>query len=374
MNMTSMKNISSRMTKGLLLTMLFLTQAVVSSAQVKLYMEDFTIASGETKEVALLLDNDKEATVLQAKFVLPAGLEYVPGSVAKTDRVKGRGAEVQASTSTGSLVIVETDGTIAAGEGAVITFQVRRDNLQDGNHQIYMYDIVVSDADANQLNTEEELFVNVKALGLDDCAFAAADESVEMNVGDEYQFDITLTNEGVYNLSAFEGKLILPEGLEIVPGEEGMFIYSNRIPGKAEFKFQEFEGYTSFVLSSSSNYLIDGTEGVIFSFKVKANAPLESVIKLAELRVAATTGQSALLHDVAISVKVVKPYTIGDVNNDGEITANDASLVLQLVAGKITPDAEGIIYEAADVNGDGEVTANDASLILQLVAGKIAEF
>lgn len=61
----------------------------------------------------------------------------------------------------------------------------------------------------------------------------------------------------------------------------------------------------------------------------------------------------------------------GDVNGDGEITAQDASLVLQLVAKKIEPTADGVKYDAADVNGDGDVTAQDASLILQYVAKKI---
>lgn len=58
----------------------------------------------------------------------------------------------------------------------------------------------------------------------------------------------------------------------------------------------------------------------------------------------------------------------GDINTDGQTTAQDASLVLQHVAGK-TPLNDNV-KKAADVNGDGEVTAQDASLILQKVAGK----
>ena len=43
----------------------------------------------------------------------------------------------------------------------------------------------------------------------------------------------------------------------------------------------------------------------------------------------------------------------------------------QLVAKKITAATEGIVYDAADVNADGMVTAQDASLIQQHVAKKI---
>ncbi len=64
----------------------------------------------------------------------------------------------------------------------------------------------------------------------------------------------------------------------------------------------------------------------------------------------------------------------GDVDGDGEIKAIDASLVLQIVAKIIAPDAPGIFFEAADVDGDGEIKAIDASLILQYVANIISNF
>jgi len=57
------------------------------------------------------------------------------------------------------------------------------------------------------------------------------------------------------------------------------------------------------------------------------------------------------------------------VNGDGQVTAQDASLVLQAVAGKIVLSSSQM--SIADVNGDTSITAQDASLILQKVAGKI---
>ena len=56
----------------------------------------------------------------------------------------------------------------------------------------------------------------------------------------------------------------------------------------------------------------------------------------------------------------------GDVNNDGKITAVDARMVLQVVAGLKAYDGE---FSVADVNGDGKITAVDARMILQIVAG-----
>lgn len=67
----------------------------------------------------------------------------------------------------------------------------------------------------------------------------------------------------------------------------------------------------------------------------------------------------------SLNVPIIK----GDLNGDGEVTAQDASLVLQFVAGKLMFDETSLA--AADINNDGQVTAQDASLILQYVAGKI---
>ena len=67
-------------------------------------------------------------------------------------------------------------------------------------------------------------------------------------------------------------------------------------------------------------------------------------------------------------VNTIEKLIVGDVNGDGDVTAQDASLILQYVARIIDDSADGFDAEAADVNDDGEVTALDASLVLQYVA------
>ncbi len=60
---------------------------------------------------------------------------------------------------------------------------------------------------------------------------------------------------------------------------------------------------------------------------------------------------------------------LGDVNDDGKITAVDARIVLQVVAG--IKEEAGIIRSNGDVNYDGKISAVDARIILQCVAGII---
>ena len=68
-------------------------------------------------------------------------------------------------------------------------------------------------------------------------------------------------------------------------------------------------------------------------------------------------------------IPVLPPYKLGDVNDDGYITAVDARMILRAVAGLIElSDAQ---KAAADVNNDGTTSATDARLILQYVVGKV---
>ena len=311
--MINITTIRKRMTKGMLLMLLFLAQTVISSAQVKLYLEDFSVSradmgSANGKAVSLILDNNAVATQLQVTIDLPEGLEYVPNSAKKTDRIKSGDAYIDASTATGKLVIVGTDVNVAVGSGAVITFNVKPNaSLAEGKHEIKLSEIIVSDENANLLNNVTASTSTVTMLSLGSCKMEAP-AMLEAELNKEYQIDVTLSNEGVDNVAAVSGTVTVPAGLEIIAGEEGKFIRSDRAQSPLGFKVKEFDGYTNFVLSSTRNTPITGTDGVLFSFKVKADASLAAgaAIKLSDLRVADTDGKSAPMSDIEIKVVINK--------------------------------------------------------------------
>jgi parallel beta-helix repeat protein len=63
---------------------------------------------------------------------------------------------------------------------------------------------------------------------------------------------------------------------------------------------------------------------------------------------------------------------LGDVSEDGSISAFDGSIILQYVVDLISLEASQIA--ASDVSGDGSVSAMDASYVLQYVVGLISGF
>ncbi len=76
---------------------------------------------------------------------------------------------------------------------------------------------------------------------------------------------------------------------------------------------------------------------------------------------------SAIL--IAMSFAVFSLAAVnGDVNNDGDVTAIDARMILQVAAG-LLKETELENAENADVSGDGKISAVDARMILQIAAG-----
>lgn len=83
--------------------------------------------------------------------------------------------------------------------------------------------------------------------------------------------------------------------------------------------------------------------------------------------------------DIA-SVEVIDPSRtdpdplpdVGNVDGQGDITANDALMALQIATNKIEATTEQVTQ--ADVNKDGNVSANDALQILQYATQKITSF
>ena len=317
--------------RSLVATLMMLLVGQSAFADNRLYIEDFTLAYDETqKEISVILDNDDEVTQFQLDILMPMGLVIDQATVKKvSSRLPGRGVSISVNTvENGKVRIAKTGGTepVAPGIGAVITFTVKS-TLSVGEYVIKLSNIVISNIDAQNIASEAQNTTKVTSLASpvpSDCFFGTTVENLGVAVGKETQVDITLTNTGVTNLAAFSGTLTLPEGLTLVPGSDGKFIYTDRLPEPLEFQFVEVGGALNFLLSSTSNTLITGEEGVIFSFLVKAEPALveTSEILLSNLQVATKGGQSGACAGVTI------PVTNLSIAND----AKQAELLAEIAA------------------------------------------
>lgn len=83
-------------------------------------------------------------------------------------------------------------------------------------------------------------------------------------------------------------------------------------------------------------------------------------------------GGTAFAQSQVASFEYDRKYTLGDVNEDGEIDSRDALRTLRGAAGIITLTPNQA--KAADVNKDNEIDSRDALRILRYVANLITEF
>ena len=91
-----------------------------------------------------------------------------------------------------------------------------------------------------------------------------------------------------------------------------------------------------------------------------------SCLKEGNTKIIANVGELAAEYDL-----IIRKYQLGDVNKDGKINAQDATLILKYVAKKATLTDEQLLL--ADTDKDGKIKASDAVRILKYVAKKISE-
>ena len=184
------------------------------------------------------------------------------------------------------------------------------------------------------------------------------------------------TAKGAYNLKSLDKRYTLTAA---DGNNDGSGFYANASTFTLECK--ELTGDYSLVL------LLDETSGVtgiptvsnlqyIDQVDIKKGEATFSIIPKAMTDGAtynvyvSTNGTDGALTKVASFQYGPKPpYTLGDINNDHSVDAEDALLALKHAADLENSTLTGTYFSAGDVNKDSLVDAEDALLILKRAAG-----
>lgn len=187
---------------------------------------------------------------------------------------------------------------------------------------------------------------------------------------------------GIYNISG-SGATLIPQTKDetaIPVGKDGNTegYYANAVRmGVEATGLEKGKQYLLLVLSGEGAPTEDniayidqaaaGEDG-----KVSFNAYPSALTSGTTYRVYIVGGSRAFSAGPAATFQVDQKYTLGDVNEDGEIDSRDALRTLRGAAGLVTLTPSQT--SAADVNFDNEIDSRDALRILRFAAGLIPSF
>lgn len=424
--MNYISNTICRAQKFTLLSLL-LFFAIVAKAEVKVTMSDFTVAAGQTHEVAVNVTNDEvTGSSVGVDITLPEGLEFV---AAYGDEAFAKKSDTRLTSSHVISAKIQADGALrvsiySAGnkvfngnDGAVFYFTVKASASLADTDYIKLNGKINSKSTSNQVSAECAVHNPDKYI---DAVLSTNVESVSAKVGDVVTLDVELTN--ATSLSGLQGDIVLPEGLEPVLNEkEQDYLTPNydRLTDSHSLSSTFKDNTLKVLLFSASNANLLSADGALFTITLKVVAPIEDAkILLTNFQTVKSTGYFAKDFDdlevsVTASVVEVSPESIQAILGDskyglvedgnevvaaaiaeqnekfanGEVTEEEALANIEAVvkaeeqktgdfdlSGEIdVDDVQAIIdavtddVPAVDYNGDGEIDIDDVQWLLDYV-------
>lgn len=358
-------NTTNNILKSVLLCLVSLVVPVAAMAENKVYVEDFSIIPGQEATVNVMMDNEDNISSLQIDLVLPAGLEYVKESaVRNTERLTRNSHSLNATdfpdpTVTKRFTIFAKGTTpsstaIKGNSGMIFSFNVKAAKTFNGG-KLVLRNVIGSDAtvvpaEEKPMNDSE---MSVKANA---GTFSLSPEALSITLNDKDTVDVYMAN--TITLSAFEAKLNLPEGVEV---EE--MLMGDRLSDNVSVNYIAESG--KILVESLTNDEFAESDAPLFSIVLKGVAKGTGTLSLSNVFVSngfAAFDTEGTANEVAVTVSAL----LGDVNNDGEVTPADVSMMASYLLGQ---EPEGFDESAADINEDGDITPADLSLLVSMLLG-----
>ena len=234
----------------------------------------FDIKAGETKEMVINLTNpNDEITLVQFDLRLPDGLAW-EGDVDIPGRTTWRKHSLEANATGGIirfLLASSSNATLSGTEGGIITITVTADKDFSGG-DIKLENILMVSPDEKETKQDTYTYTIGQTSPTPSASAVLAIEPFNIAAGGEAEMVIDLTNPSD-EITLVQFDLRLPDGLS-VKQTGGEYVYD--IADRTTWRKHSLEanatgGIIRFLLASSSNATLSGTEGGIITITVTAD-------------------------------------------------------------------------------------------------------
>ena len=257
------------------------------------------------------------------------------------------------SSSNKSVATVSEDGIISAKSEGTATITVK---TTDGSNLSASCRITVMSpgyTDINQLN-------NVLY-------------STETSAYPGKQVDVQINMKNTNAITSWQADLILPEGFSIAQdsyGDPAIWISGARTKSSKHSISSSLldDGSIRLLCTSNTNKTFSGTDGEVatMTLNVADNvAPQDYPIIFSNISLVETTSESHWISRITSKLNV-DSYTLGDVNNDGDINSIDLVGIVTFI---LETPIEGNIREAADLNHDNLINNVDYVSEVNVILG-----
>ncbi len=245
-----------------------------ASAQVKLYIPDFTVSSYEPVTVSIMLDNSEPVDGFSFRLNMPEELEVVPNSIQKTDRFNqgqtlGMRNNVVNSNSMQGFSFIGNSGCVA-------TFQVKAKpgTLALTAKQVTMRQTSVAIATHDLDNSVKvaEQTTNVTMINSDvKLTLSAAPMEFVINPSGVQEISVAMENN--YAVQGMSMNITLPEGFTYVTDGGNIFQQLPRMGVGATIQARNHGNMTRIVIADmENNESLAAGNGEFMRFKVMAPA------------------------------------------------------------------------------------------------------
>ena len=346
----------------------------------RLYIEDFSIDAGETKQVAVFMENDDIFTGFQFDLVLPEGLTIEtknngdPKVTINTDRADDH-QTITNFRDDGriSILLMSLASTEIYGNyGEVLYLKLTADENFSGNHSISLINIEMTTPAGVAVNPSDSHCQVAGPVTVVDLTGRLYIEDFTIDAGETKEIAVLMENESTF--TGFQFDLVLPEGLTIETknnGDPKVTINTDRADDHQTVTNFRDDGRISILLMSLSSSEIMGNSGPIIYLNLTASNDFNGIHQISVINAEMTTPNGNALNPDDTYCSVTGVNAGGESHGSLlELNTKMAKLPLDqtIQLAVTTPDAGAITWTSEDetvatVDANGLVTAVNPGMV-----------
>lgn len=342
----------------------------------RLYLEDFSIDAGETKDISLYLDNVGDITGIQADIVLPEGLTIAVDDegyycVTLNSSRKTRNHTIDGNyQADGTFRIISYTSDSKAfklNTGEIATITITASSEFKGTHTIEVRHVELAAPDGTQFFPDDESCIVTGPASEEPNSYRVYIEDFSIAAGETATVGLIMDNPD--EITGIQTDIHLPEGLSVAIDDEDYYCIELNPDRKTrnhtiDGNYQE-DGSFRIISYTSDSKAFKLNSGAVIFITLQANSDINGNynISVRNTELADPSGTQYWPKDETCTVSCSggNPILRGDVNKDGSVNISDVTALINYL---MSDNTNSISQTEADMNMDGNINISDVTSLI----------